>query len=102
MSFPDNIDRAARTIITGEGGSAASRFKHVVQHPDSTRLRRLTPVELEKISMFKPNHTKIGLYAGKEIEMSPNARAFFIGNALVTGVVTELGKNLLDLVDSSK
>lgn len=99
MAFPDDIEKPARTIITGEGGSGPSRFKHVVRHPDSTRLRRLTPIELEKISIFDPDHTKTGFYNGEEIEISPNTRAFFIGNALVTGVVTKLGKELLNSID---
>ena len=29
MKFPDPLDNASRTIITGEGGSTPSRFKHV-------------------------------------------------------------------------
>ena len=30
MGFPDGLEKASRTIITGEGGAAASRFKHVI------------------------------------------------------------------------
>lgn len=30
MGFPDALDKASRTIITGEGGPSPSRFKHVV------------------------------------------------------------------------
>lgn len=44
MAFPDYLDRPSRTIITGEGGSAASRFKHVVLTP-SGRYRRLIPID---------------------------------------------------------
>lgn len=42
MVFPDALDRPSRTIITGEGGAGASRFKHVVKTP-SGRYRRLVP-----------------------------------------------------------
>ena len=42
MIFPDPLDKPSRTIITGEGGKSASRFKHVIQTP--TGLRRLLPV----------------------------------------------------------
>lgn len=56
MSFPDNIDQPSRTIITGEGGSAPSRFKHVVK-TKSGRYRRLLPIELERLNMFPDNHT---------------------------------------------
>ena len=48
--------RPSRTIITGEGGAGALRFKHVVQTP-SGKHRRLTPIELERLNMFPDNHT---------------------------------------------
>jgi DNA (cytosine-5)-methyltransferase 1 len=85
MIYPDALDNASRTIITGEGGKSASRFKHVV---DSDRgLRRLTPVELERLNMFPCNHTKIdGILDAK--------RAFLMGNALVVGVVEQIGRYL--------
>ena len=84
MTFPDPLDKPSRTIITGEGGSAPSRFKHVIQ-AKSGRLRRLTPVELERLNMFPDNHT----------EGSTNiTRAFLMGNALVTGVIQKLGQAL--------
>lgn len=84
MAFPDPLDRPARTIITGEGGRGASRFKHVVC-VDGKRYRRLTPVELERLTMFPDGHT-----AG----VSDAWRAFFMGNALVVGVVERIGKAL--------
>ena len=31
MSFPDSLEKPSRTIITGEGGPAPSRFKHVIK-----------------------------------------------------------------------
>jgi len=95
MSFPDALDRPSRTIITGEGGNGPSRFKHVIQSPQSGRFRRLTPVELEQLSMFPKNHTAEGIHG----PISDNTRAFFIGNALVTGVITEIGKKLIKHVD---
>ncbi len=85
MIFPDALDNASRTIITGEGGKSPSRFKHVVQ--DNKRLRRLTPVELERLNMFPDNHT---LLAG----VSDTKRAFFMGNALVVGVIERVAKAL--------
>lgn len=86
MAFPDYLDRPSRTIITGEGGSAASRFKHVVLTP-SGRYRRLIPIELERLNMFPDNHT---LHPG----VSDGRRAFLMGNALVCGVVQNIGKSL--------
>ena len=56
MAFPDPLDKPSRTMITGEGGNAPSRFKHVVLTP-SGRYRRLIPIELERLNMFPDNHT---------------------------------------------
>jgi len=85
VTFPDNLDKPSRTIITAEGGSTPSRFKHVVK-TKSGRLRRLTPIELERLCMFPDNHT-----AGQV----DSRRAFFMGNALVVGVIERLGRSLL-------
>ena len=86
MAFPDYLDKPSRTMITGEGGSAPSRFKHVVQTP-SGRYRRLIPIELERLNMFPDNHTY-------HPDVSDGRRAFLMGNALVCGVVQEIGKSL--------
>lgn len=86
MAFPDHLDKPSRTMITGEGGSAPSRFKHVVQ-THSGRYRRLIPVELERLNMFPDNHTY-------HPDVSDGRRAFLMGNALVCGVVREIGKSL--------
>ena len=89
MVFPDALDQPSRTIITGEGGKSPSRFKHVVQ--TSRGLRRLSPVELERLNMFPDNHT--------QLEGIPDAkRAFFMGNALVVGIVEQLGKMLFQKI----
>lgn len=86
MVFPDPLDRPSRTIITGEGGKTPSRFKHVVKTKKG--LRRLTPVELERLCMFPDNHTE---------GHGDSRRAFFMGNALVVGVIERLGKSLSEL-----
>lgn len=86
MIFPDNLESPSRTIITGEGGKSASRFKHVVR--TSKGLRRLTPIELERLNMFPDDHT---LLEG----VSDVKRAFFMGNALVVGVIEKVGETLL-------
>ena len=90
MAFPDNLDQPSRTIITGEGGTAPSRFKHVVQTP-SGRYRRLLPIELERMNMFPDNHTL-------HPEVSDGRRAFLMGNALVCGIVQEIGKSLFRFI----
>lgn len=90
MIFPDPLDKPSRTIITGEGGVSPSRFKHVVKIKGT--LRRLVPVELERLNMFPDNHTKLS-------GITDSKRAFFMGNALVIGVVEQIGKELASRVD---
>lgn len=86
MSFPDSLDKPSRTMITGEGGPSPSRFKHVVETP-SGRYRRLIPIEMERLNMFPDNHTYYP-------DVSDGRRAFLMGNALVCGIVQEIGKSL--------
>jgi DNA (cytosine-5)-methyltransferase 1 len=91
MIFPDPLDKPSRTIITGEGGKSASRFKHVIQTPKG--FRRLSPVELERLNMFPDNHTKLD-------GVSDTKRAFFMGNALVVGVIEKIGIALTQKIEN--
>jgi len=86
LPFPDPLNRPARTVLTAEGGTSPSRFKHVVQTP-SGRFRRLTPVELERINGFPDGWTE---------GMTPGKRAFCMGNALVVGAVERVGRVLAE------
>lgn len=85
IAFPDPLEKASRTIITGEGGRSPSRFKHVVKVGD--RYRRLMPVELERLNGFPDGHTE---------GASDGRRAFMMGNALVVGVVERIGRALVE------
>lgn len=89
MSFPDSLDKPSRTIITGEGGPAPSRFKHVIKQ--GNKYRRLTPMELERLNMFPDNHTKLD-------GITDSKRAFFMGNALVVGVIKKIGVELFNQI----
>ena len=85
VKFPDSLDKPSRTIITGEGGPSPSRFKHGIETKEG--LRRLVPIELERLNMFPDDHTKFD-------GVTDTKRAFLMGNALVVGVVEKLGITL--------
>jgi DNA (cytosine-5)-methyltransferase 1 len=85
IAFPDPIDQPSRTILTGEGGVTPSRFKHVIDAGDG-RLRRLTPLELERLNGFPDDWTSTGMPDGR--------RAFMMGNALVVGLVEKVAGGL--------
>ena len=86
MTFPDALNKPSRTIVTGEGGSGSSRFKHVIK-TKSGRHRRLVPIELERLNMFPDNHTKLD-------GVTDTKRAFIMGNALVVGAIQRVGESL--------
>ena len=89
MAFPDLLTNPSRTILTGEGGTTPSRFKHIIKTKNG--YRRLTPVELERLNGFPDNWTKFDSN-GKQV--SDAKRAFFMGNALVIGLIEKVGKVL--------
>jgi DNA (cytosine-5)-methyltransferase 1 len=93
MIFPDNLDNTSRTIITWEWGVSPSRFKHVIE--SSQWLRRLTPLELERLNMFPDNHTLLDW-------ISDTKRAFFMWNALVTWVVEKIWISLCKKIQNKK
>ena len=89
MAFPDLLTNPSRTILTGEGGSTPSRFKHIIK--TNRGFRRLTPVELERLNGFPDDWTK---FDSQEKVVSDAKRAFFMGNALVVGLIERVGKIL--------
>lgn len=113
VGFPDSLNKPSRTIITGEGGVGPSRFKHVIRFKptkgqkarleldseecnkirrqlglkQSEWIRRLVPIELERLNQFPDNHTE---------GVSDSKRAFFMGNALVIGIIKRLSEVFWD------
>ena len=87
MAYPDSLDKPSRTILTGEGGNTPSRFKHIIKV--GTKHRRLLPIELERLNGFPDNWTAQGS-SGEDI--SDVRRAFFMGNALVIGLIERVGR----------
>jgi DNA (cytosine-5)-methyltransferase 1 len=72
--------------LTGEGGASPSRFKHIIK--TGTRHRRLLPIELERLNGFPDNWT----HSTEDGSLISDARrAFFMGNALVIGLVQRVG-----------
>ena len=89
MAFPDLLTNPSRTILTAEGGNTPSRFKHIIKTKNG--YRRLTPIELERLNGFPDNWTQNGSF---ESFVPDGKRAFFMGNALVIGLITRVGKIL--------
>ena len=87
MAYPDLLTNPSRTILTAEGGNTPSRFKHIIERKG--RYRRLTPKELERLNGF-PDDWTLTDNAGNVV--ADTKRSFFMGNALVIGLIEKVGK----------
>jgi DNA (cytosine-5)-methyltransferase 1 len=87
MAYPDLLTNPSRTILTAEGGNTPSRFKHIIKTKNG--YRRLTPKELERLNGF-PDDWTLTNHEGNVV--ADTKRAFFMGNALVVGLIEKVGK----------
>jgi DNA (cytosine-5)-methyltransferase 1 len=71
-------------MLTSE--ATTNRSTHVVKDKCTGRLRKITPIEAERLNCFPDNWTNTG--------MTTRQRYFMMGNALVTGIIKILGKEL--------
>lgn len=66
---------------------------------DGYRIRRLTPIECERLQGFPDNHTAIGNYDGKEKPVSNTQRYKQCGNAVTVDVVAALAEKIKPLFE---
>jgi len=90
IAFPDPLDRPGRTMLTSE--RSKNRSTHIIEDLFTKRLRKLTPVECERLNGFPDNWTKLG-------GMSESFRYFCMGNALVVNLIEIMGKKIEKLID---
>ena len=91
MSDYDSLELPGRTMLTSEG--SVNRSTHLLKINGNYRL--ITPIEAERLQDFPDDWTKFKLNAKGEVEeVSDRMRMFFMGNALVTGIVKRIGDEL--------
>lgn len=66
------------------------------------RIRRLTPIECERLQGFPDNHTAFGKYDGVVKPMSNTQRYKQCGNAVTVDVVSAVAKNCLPLFKTNQ
>lgn len=94
MSEYDSLELPGRTMLTSEG--SVNRSTHLLKI--NGRYRLITPVEAERLQDFPDDWTKYKLNSnGEVVEVSDRMRMFFMGNALVTGIVTRIGNGIKKL-----
>lgn len=91
MSEYDSLDLPGRTMLTSEG--SVNRSTHLLKINGKYRL--ITPIEAERLQDFPDDWTRYKKNDKGEIEeVSNRMRMFFMGNALVTGIVKRIGDEL--------
>lgn len=91
MSEYDSLDLPGRTMLTSEG--TINRSTHLLKIDGKYRF--LTPIEAERLQDFPDDWTRYKRNAkGEVVEVSDRMRMFFMGNALVTGIVKRIGDEL--------
>lgn len=94
MSPYDDLSLPGRTMLTSEG--TVNRSTHFLFVNDKYRL--ITPIEAERLQDFPDDWTsKKKLADGSIVDVSDKMRMFFMGNALVTEIVKEIGKYISKL-----
>ena len=89
IPFPDKLDSPGRTMLTSEG--TANRSSHIIEDPQTHRLRKITPLECERLNGFPDDWTNTG--------MTERQRYFTMGNALVVQLVEMMGRQLIKIMD---
>jgi DNA (cytosine-5)-methyltransferase 1 len=86
IPFPDRLDEPSRTLLTCEGNKRPNRICHIIPVDERNCIYRvLTPVETERLNGFDDNWTR---------DMPEKWRYFCMGNALVVGLVSQMGLRL--------
>jgi len=82
----------ANTIHSSSGGGG-----NTDQFVQDYRIRRLTPIECERLQGFPDNHTEYGNYDGEVKKMSNTQRYKQCGNAVTVDVVQAIANKLYPL-----
>lgn len=91
MSPFDSLNLPGRTMLTSEG--SVNRSTHLLNIDG--RYRLITPIEAERMQDFPDDWTKYKQdETGNVSEVSTRMRLFFMGNALVTGIVKRIGDEI--------
>jgi len=90
----------ARTMLTSEG--TFNRSTHIVEDKTTHNIRKLTPVETERIQGFPDNWTQFCLVNGERKPMPERNRYFCMGNALVVPLISKMGHYLEEIFNNEE
>lgn len=85
-------DGLAATIKSGESGTQ----KPTIMNFKTARIRRLTPLECERLQGFSDNWTQYGDYGGEIKQVSDTQRYKCIGNAVSVPVIEAIIRKMIE------
>ncbi len=84
-------------VCLTQRGYGSQRNGTYVASDSETKIRRLTPIECERLQGFPDNWTEYGINEnGERIKMSDAQRYKQMGNAVTTNVIAAVGERLLN------
>ena len=98
----ENVDETESGTLTGaigRGGSSSEYLSMLKKLQKNTgKIRRLTPIECERLQGFPDNWTKKGDYKGETKDVSNTQRYKMCGNAVTVDVVYAVVKQCKDIL----
>ncbi len=93
----ENLIQSTLTEATGNRAGSSKEYKRHVENVEkaSGQIRRLTPLECERLMSWPDNWTKYGINdKGEKVEISDTQRYKMCGNGVVSRVVNEICKGI--------
>lgn len=87
----DSKNGISKTLKSSGQGSGSQTGNYLV----NKKIRRLTPIECERLQGFPDNWTRLGIFDGEKKEISDSQRFKMLGNAVSVPVVSTIGKRMI-------
>jgi len=93
---PQRWDEAAHTVRQDLGRNVLKPHNPVLL--PNLKIRRLTPVECERLQGFPDGWTARGIMGGREVAVSDTQRYKLLGNAVTVNVVEAIGTRMMEVL----
>jgi DNA (cytosine-5)-methyltransferase 1 len=86
--------------LVGSNDKSGTPNCSILKNNSTYRIRRLTPIECERLQGFPDNHTEYGIYDGEVKKMSNTQRYKQCGNAVTVDVVKAVAEQLIPIYNA--
>lgn len=81
--------------IDGISRALTTSYSHLPMYKISNKIRKLTPIECERLMGFPDNWTKLGIENKKTVPITDANRYSMLGNAVPVNIIREITKEFL-------